>query len=229
MALVALACTLVAAEAPPIEVKADRGSYRAGETALLTLWTHAGGPSDVYIILTTPAGRKLYADRNLQFRRSPVAAARNFALAEGKVEIPVSLATSELARPGRYSVEIYVTDPGQPARVGDLAGSANFLVTIPGLNFMAIHDPGSPKYDPECEACHVDKTRPVFLAPGIPSFHAIKYKMFSAGGVEHPCTICHQGADLIDQSQAALRKQASPDLCARCHGGLGTGKRLFAK
>jgi len=218
-----------AADAPSVAVSADRAAYAAGETVTITLRTHAGGPLDVYVTLTTPAGLRLYADPTLQFGRRRVAAARNFILANGEVKVPVSLATSELARPGEYRLEVVVTPPGAGEGGGDLAGSARFLVTVPGINFLALHDAESPSYDPDCAGCHVDKTRSVSLAPGIPSFHTIKYKMFSAGGVSHPCVICHQGADLVDRSQAALRKQASPDFCARCHGGLGAGKRLFAK
>jgi len=212
-----------------IALSADRANYVAGETAKVTLQTSAGGPSDVYIILTTPAGRQLYADPALQFRRQHVAAATNFMVADGQVEVPLSLATSALARPGEYRLEAYVTPPGAGLGDGELVGTAKFLVTLPGLNYLAIHNPDSPRFDPDCAACHADKTRNVSLAPGIPSFHTIKYRMFSAGEVSHPCVICHEGADLVDQSQAVLRKDTSPELCAQCHGAFATGKRLFAK
>ncbi len=232
--IVLVACAvgaLSAAEAtlPRMEVQADRSQYEAGETAVVSLRTHSGGPSDVYIILTTPAGRQLYADSALQFRRHRVAAATNFILAEARIEVPLSLATSALTRPGEYTIEAIVTPPGAGVGNGELAGSAKFLVSLPGLNYLAIHNPDSPRFDPDCAACHVDKTRNVSLAPGIPSFHTIKYRMFSAGGVSQSCVICHKGADLVDQSQAALRKDTSPEFCARCHGSFATGTRLFAK
>lgn len=218
-----------AASMPKVMVTTDRSSYTAGETAEVTLRTHAGGPSDVYVMLTTPSGRRLYADQSLHFSRRRAAAARNYMLADGEVKVPISLATSDLARPGEYKLEVVVTPPGAGENRGDVTATARFLVSIPGLNFLAIHNAKSPKYDPDCGGCHVDKTRSVSLGPGIPSFHTIKYKMFSAGGISHPCVICHKGADLIDQSQAALRKNVSPSFCARCHGAFNTGKRLFAK
>lgn len=230
LALSALTVTAGLAESlPGVEVSADRSSYLAGQTAIVTLRTHAGGPSDVYITLTTPSGRTLYADPALQFRRRITATATNFMVAEGQVEIPLSLSTSELARPGEYTVEVYVTPPGAGLGGGELAGEARFLVSLPGLNYLAIHNPDSPNYDDDCATCHTDKTRNVSLAPGIPSFHTIKYRMFSAGGSSRACAICHKGADLIDQSQATLRKDTSTEFCAQCHGALGTGTRLFAK
>lgn len=214
---------------PRLEVSADRPSYLAGQTATVTLRTHAGGPSDVYLIMTTPTGRKLYADQALKFRRRLTAAAANFQVSEGRIEVPVSLATADLARPGDYKLEAVVTEPGAGPDAGEVVGSARFLVTIPGLNFLSIHDAESPQYNNDCGSCHADKTRDVFLAKGIPSFHTLKNNLFSAGGRTNSCTVCHTGADLIDESAAALRKQVSPSFCGQCHGSLGTGKRLFAK
>jgi hypothetical protein len=232
VALISTIAILSAAEGlSKMEVRTDRPSYLAGETATVTLRTHPADPADVYVVLTTPSGLQLYADPALQFRRWRVAAATNYVLAEGKVDVPLSLATSKLARPGEYKIQIYLSPPGGSLEAGELAGTANFLVTLPGLNYLALHNPDSPRYDDDCAACHVDKTRNVSLAPGVPSFHTIKYRMFSAGGLSKSCAIsvCHNGADLLDFSQAALRKQASPDFCAQCHGAFATGKRLFAK
>ena len=213
---------------PRLEVRADRETYRAGETAMVSLELSGGGPGDLYLVLTTPSGRRLYADQTLQFRRARVAVASGVVAQSGKVEIPISLATSDLARPGEYELQAFATNPGEGPDAADIVGKARFLVTIPGLNFLAIHDENSPSYDNQCGDCHVDKTREVTLAPGIPSFHSLKNRMFSRGG-RSSCTVCHAGADLVDKSAATLRKQVPPEFCAQCHGALGTGERLFAR
>lgn len=213
---------------PRMGVRADRASYRAGNTAMISLDLAAGGPSDLYLVLTTPSGRKLYADGQLQFGRVRRAVASNVVARAGQVDIPISLATADLARPGEYVLEAFATQPGVGPDAADLVAETRFLVSIPGLNFLAIHDANSPSYDPQCGACHVDKTREVTIAPGIPSFHSLKNRMFSRRG-RSSCTVCHTGADLVDHSAAALRKQVSPELCAQCHGALGTGGKLFAR
>ena len=215
-------------ELPRLEVRADRASYRAGETAMISLDLSSGGPGDLYLVITTPSGRRLYADGHLQFRRVRGAVAMNVIASAGHVDIPVSFATSDLARPGEYLLEAFATSPGEGPDAADLVGQARFLVTIPGLNFLAIHDATSPSFDPQCADCHVDKTREVILAPGIPSLHSLKNRMFSRGG-RSSCTVCHTGADLVDYSAGSLRKQVSPEFCAQCHGALGTGTRLFAR
>jgi hypothetical protein len=222
--------TSVRSNAPPIvEVSADGFAYSVGDTVTLSFRTKRGRRSDVYVVLTTPSGRQLYADQTFRFLGQRTAAGRNISLADGSVDVPLSLSTSRLAHAGGYTVQVYVTPPGLGEEAGFLAGEVSFIVSLPGLNYLAIHDPESPQYDDNCAPCHVDKTRNVSLAPGVPSFHSMKYIQFGGDQVPKNCTYCHWGADLIHASQWALRKDVNPDFCNICHSASGPAKRLFGK
>jgi hypothetical protein len=214
---------------PSIEVSADGFAYSVGDTVTLTFRTRAGRPSDVYVVLTTPSGRQFYADPTFRFLGQRMAAGRNVSLADGTMDVPLSLATSKLAQPGEYSLQVYITPPGFREEAGFPSGEVSFIVSLPGLNFLAIHDPESSQYDDNCAPCHVDKTRHVSLAPGVPSFHSMKYTQFGGDRVPKNCTYCHRGADLIHASQWSLRKDVNPDFCNICHSASGPAKRLFGK
>jgi hypothetical protein len=212
-----------------VSVSTDRYLYSVGETVTVFFETRAGALSDVYVVLTTPLGRQLYADRTFQFRGRKVAAGEAVSLANEKLDVPISLATSRLAKAGEYTLRVYLTPPGADQENGFLAGEVSFLVSLPGLNYLAIHDPESPQYIDDCASCHTDKTRDVTLAPGVQSFHSLKYKMFGGDRAPRNCTYCHLGADLVSASQAALRKDVPPDFCNMCHSAAGPAVRLYAK
>lgn len=234
VAVVSAGLTLVmpggAAERHVVTLSAERAEYRPGETVALTVATQGGGPYDVYLRVAGPSG-VLWADPGLQFQRRRVAAATNFILADGAVTLEVSLARRELVQPGAYTFEAIVVPPGaDPLAVASLPTGRYtiYVPALPGINFVAMHNPQSSRYRSDCGTCHLDKIRNTSLMPEIKSFHAMKVELFL--GNEHPelaCQVCHKGADLIEFSQAALRKQSSPDTCALCHSRFGPGKRLY--
>jgi hypothetical protein len=160
-------------------------------------------------------------------------AASNFVLANGSVKVPVSLSRKELVQPGTYTFEAIAVPPGEsPFATAALpvARSSIYVPALPGINFVAMHNSQSARYRSDCGTCHLDKIRNTSLQPNIKSFHAMKVELFL--GNEHPelaCQVCHKGADLLEFSQASLRKQVSPDTCALCHSRFGPGKMLFAK
>jgi hypothetical protein len=209
-----------------------RTEYRPGDTIELTINTKAGGPYDIYLRVSGPKG-VLWADPGLQFQRRRVAAATNLVLTGGEVKALVSLARKELVQPGAYTFEAIVVPPGaDPLTEPSLPTerSTIYVPAFPGINFVAMHNPESSRYRGDCGTCHLDKIRNTSLAPDIKSFHAMKVELFL--GNEHPelaCRVCHKGADLIEFSQAATRKQSSPDTCALCHSRFGPGRRLYAR
>jgi len=219
-------------ERSPVSLSTDRAEYRPGETVELSIATEAGGPYDVYIRLQ---GLKevLWADQSLEFQKRMTPAASNIVLANGSVKVLVSLSRKELVQPGTYTFEAIAVPPGvsplSQARIS-VVRSSIYVLALPGINFVAMHNPQSSRYRSDCGTCHLDKTRNTSLQPNIKSFHAMKVELFL--GREHPelaCQVCHKGADLIEFSQASLRKQVSPDTCALCHSRFGPGKMLFAK
>ncbi|MBI4875656.1 MAG: hypothetical protein HY822_13565 [Acidobacteria bacterium] len=230
--LLILLLSAYGAERSALTLSADRSEYRPGETVELTINTKAGGPYDIYMRVTGPKG-VLWADQGLQFQRRMVAAAENFVLADGAVKVPVSISRKELVQPGAYTFEAIVVPPGaSPLTQASFPTerSTIYVPALPGINFLAMHNPDSARYRGDCGTCHLDKIRNTSLAPNIKSFHAMKVELFL--GNEHPelaCRVCHKGADLIEFSQAALRKQSSPDTCALCHTRSGPGKRLYAR
>ena len=220
------------AERSPLALAADRTEYRPGETVELSITTQAGGPYDIYVRVTGPKG-VLWADQSLQFQRRMTPAASNIVLANGSVKVPVSISRKELVQPGAYTFEAIVLQPGgDPLAESSIpvVRSTIYVPALPGINFLAMHNPQSSRYRSDCGTCHLDKIRNTSLQPNIKSFHAMKVELFL--GNEHPelaCQVCHKGADLLEFSQASLRKQSSPDTCALCHSRFGPGKRLYAK
>jgi hypothetical protein len=220
------------AERSPLSLSADRVEYRPGETVELSIATQAGGPYDVYVRVQGPKGA-LWADQSLQFQKRMTPAASNFVLANGSVKVPVSLSRKELVQPGTYTFEAIVVPPGvSPLAEATIpiVRSSIYVPALPGINFIAMHNPQSSRYRSDCGTCHLDKIRNTSLQPNIKSFHTMKVELFL--GNEHPelaCQVCHKGADLIEFSQAALRKQVSPDTCAICHSRFGPGRKLYAK
>jgi hypothetical protein len=162
-------------------------------------------------------------------------AASNFVLANGSVKVPVSLSRKELVQHGTYTFDAIVVPPGaDPLAEGStLAVPASIYVpALPGVNFLAMHNPQSSRYRSDCGTCHIDKLQNNSLVPNIKSFHARKVDLFWGGDppdLTYACQVCHKGADLLEFSQASLRKQSSPDTCALCHSRFGPGKRLYAK
>lgn len=223
-----------ASERSALTLSADRSEYRPGETVELTITTQAGGPYDIYVRVTGPKG-VLWADQGLQFERRMVPAATNFVLAGGKVKVPVSIARKELVQPGAYTFEAIVVPPGSNPLTEASLPTEHFTIyvpALPGINFIAMHDPQSSRYRSDCGTCHLDKIRNTSLVPNIKSFHARKVELFWGGELPdlvYACQVCHKGADLLEFSQASLRKQSSPDTCALCHSRFGPGKRLYAK
>lgn len=220
------------AERCPLALSVDRTEYRPGETVELSITTQVGGPYDIYVRLQGPKG-VLWADQSLQFQRRMTPAASNFVLANASVKVPVSLSRKELVQPGTYTFEAIVVAPGgSPLREASIpvVRSSIYVPALPGINFLAMHNPQSSRYRGDCGTCHLDKIQNASLQPNIKSFHAMKVELFL--GNEHPevaCQVCHKGADLLEFSQASLRKQSSPDTCALCHSRFGPGKRLYAK
>jgi len=230
--LLILLMSAYAAERSALTLSADRREYRPGETVALTIATQSGGPYDVYIRLSGPTG-VLWADQSLQFQRRMVPAATNFVLADGTVKVPVSISRKELVQPGAYTFEAIIIPPGaNPLTEASVPTqqATIYVPALPGINFLAMHNPDSSRYRSDCGTCHLDKIQNTSLMPNIKSFHAMKVELFL--GNEHPelaCQVCHKGADLLEFSQAALRKQSAPDTCALCHSQFGPGKRLYAK
>lgn len=220
------------AERPPLTLSADRTEYRPGETVELSITTQTGGPYDVYVRIMGPKG-VLWADQSLQFQKRMTPAASNFVLANGSVKVPVSISRKELVQPGTYTFEAIVVPPDADPLAETsipIVRSSIYVPALPGINFVAMHNPESARYRSDCGTCHLDKIQNTSLQPNIKSFHAMKVELFL--GNEHPelaCQVCHKGADLLEFSQASLRKQSSPDTCALCHSRFGPGKRLYSK
>jgi hypothetical protein len=222
------------AERSVLTLSADRSEYRPGETVGLTIKTQAGGPYDIYVRVTGPRG-VLWADRGLQFQKRMVPAATNFVLADGTVKVPVSIARKELVQPGAYTFEAIVVPPGANPLAEPSASAVPatiYVPALPGINFVAMHNPESSRYRSDCGTCHLDKIQNTSLVPNIKSFHAMKVQLFWGGelpDLTYACQVCHKGADLLEFSQASLRKQSSADTCALCHSLFGPGKKLYAK
>jgi hypothetical protein len=233
--LLILLLSAYGAERSPLALSVDRTEYRPGETVELSITTHAGGPYDVYVRVQGPKG-VLWADQSLQLQRRMTPAASNFVLANGSVKMPVSLSRKELVQPGTYTFEAILVPPGANPLAQDpthvVVALSIYVPALPGINFLAMHNPQSSRYRSDCGTCHLDKLRNTSLVPNIKSFHARKVDLFWGGEITdltYACQVCHKGADLLEFSQASLRKQSSPDTCALCHSRFGPGKRLYAK
>jgi hypothetical protein len=149
------------AERPVLTLSADRSEYRPGETVDLTIKTQAAGPYDIYIRVTGPSG-VLWADRGLQFQKAMAPAATNFVLADGTVKVPVSIARKELVQPGAYTFEAIVVPPGANPLAEPSVSAVHatiYVPALPGINFVAMHNPQSSRYRSDCGTCHLDKIR----------------------------------------------------------------------
>lgn len=234
LTFVVLLLSAYGAERPVVTLSADRSEYRPGETVELTITTQAGGPYDIYVRVSGPKG-DLWADEGLQFQKRMIPAATNFVLGDGRVKTPVSIARKELVLPGAYTFEAIVVRPGaNPLAESSLPAErlTIYVPALPGINFIAMHDPQSSRYRNDCATCHLDKIRNTSLAPNIKSFHARKVELFwgdELPDLKYACQVCHKGADLLEFSQAGLRKQSPADTCALCHSSFGPGKKLYAR
>ena len=106
------------------------------------------------------------------------------------------------------------------------------VVSAAPANTVAIHDPDSPSYDPNCLSCHADVLKETSLDPRVPSIHQemVPYTPgFNPrkGITNEVCVKCHRSVDIRDGSAAGLRIQVTRENCALCHRPVGPGKALY--
>ena len=91
----------------------------------------------------------------------------------------------------------------------------------PTVNYVAVHDPDSPAYDPDCVCCHTGKPNEASLDPeNYPGFHAFKLSLKAIPGdtPNEKCVYCHKRVDLSpNRSGGNLRRQVDVSVCAKCH------------
>ncbi len=112
-------------------------------------------------------------------------------------------------------------DDGTSAQVCDGKDGTGTGPTVdPNVNYIAVHDPASPRFDDDCLSCHVGKNAEVSLDPGIPGFHARKLasSVISGATLNDKCVYCHPTVDLSpNRSAVSLRRNVDATTCSACH------------
>ncbi len=105
-------------------------------------------------------------------------------------------------------------EPGPPGKPGPAA-------KLPGVNYIAVHDPDAPGYNDDCVSCHADKLEPESLDPDTaPGFHALKLGLPIIPGdtANAKCVYCHKRVEIGPASSAGnLRRHVDVTICAGCH------------
>ncbi|NOZ01609.1 MAG: hypothetical protein GXP54_06940 [Deltaproteobacteria bacterium] len=115
--------------------------------------------------------------------------------------------------------EVTVAD-GKDGKDGTGGPSGSDKV-VPGVNYVAVHDPEAPAYDADCLSCHTDQPDEASLDPdNYPGFHAKKLALPVIPGdtLNQKCLYCHPKVDLSGaQSAGNLRRNVDVSKCGACH------------